>query len=110
MKKLVNRMLVIASAWIVGLLFTAAPAQAQDTVFNTYAAKFICGVQPDANLNSNPDAQSGRYSSKINVHNNTGSHIVFRKKVIQLKGGQEPTEPFFKKFERLPPDLPIKRT
>ncbi len=104
MKKIEKRILVIGFAWVVGLLFAAAPAQAQDTVTNTYAAKFICGVQPDANINSMPDAQAGRYSTKINVHNNTGLHIVFRKKVIPLRGGQVPTEPAFKKIERLPSD------
>jgi hypothetical protein len=104
MKTIEKRIVVIGFAWIVALLFAAGPAQAQDTVTNNYAAKFICGVQPDANINSNPDAQAGRYSTKINVHNNTGLHIVFRKKVIPLKGGQEPTPPFFKKIERLQPD------
>jgi hypothetical protein len=99
-------MLVTGTASVLGLLFAAASVQAQEppTVTNTYAAKFICGVQPDANLNSIPDAQAGRYSTKINVHNNTGIDIRFRKKVIQLKGGQVPTAPAFKKLEFLPPD------
>lgn len=105
MNKLEKSILLIAFAWVVGLLIAAAPVQAQQpTVTNNYAAKFICGVQPDANINSMPDAQAGRYSTKINVHNNTGIDIRFRKKVIQLKGGQVPTPPAFRKFEGLGPD------
>jgi hypothetical protein len=105
MKKIANRILVIAFASVV-LLLAAAPAQAQapPTVTNTYAAKFICGVQSDANINSAPDAQPGRYATKINVHNNSGFDIRFRKKVIQLRGGQVPTEPAFKRIEVLQPD------
>lgn len=89
-----------------GWLIVAAPVQAQTppTVTNTYAAKFICGVQQDTNISSAPDAQPGRYSTKTNVHNNTGIDIRFRKKVIQLKGGQVPTEPSFRKIEGLRPD------
>jgi hypothetical protein len=107
MKKIEGRIPVIGFALVVGLLFAAAPARAQvppPTVTNTYAAKFICGVQPDANISSAPDAQPGRYGTKINVHNNSGFDIRFRKKVIQLKGGQVPTEPAFKKIESLQPD------
>ena len=101
-----KRLLVIGFGCILGLCLAALPvhAQTQLTVTNTYAAKFICGVQPDANINAVPDAQAGRYSTKINVHNNTGMDIRFRKKVIQLKGGQVPTPPAFKKIESLPPD------
>ena len=69
----------IAFAWVTGLLLTGSPVQAQEpepvhyyNVTNTYAAKFICGVQPDASIKIVPDAQAGHYSSKINVHNNTG--------------------------------------
>lgn len=107
MKKIDKRMLLIVLAWVSGLLFAAAlpvHAQQQPMVTNTYAAKFICGTQGDTNLNSAPDAQPGRYSTKINVHNNTGIDIRFRKKAIQLKGGQIPTEPSFKKIEGLGPD------
>jgi hypothetical protein len=105
MKNIEKKILVVAFAWVVCLLFTAAPAQAQQPVVtNNYAAKFICGVQSDANIASIPDAQPGRYGTKINVHNNTGIDIRFRKKVIQLKGGQVPTEPAFRKIEGLPPD------
>ena len=72
------------------------PAQ----VTNTYAAKFICGVQRDGAVTSIPEAQAGRYSSKINVHNNTGVVINFRKKVINLTGGgQKKIEP-----RKLPPE------
>lgn len=112
MKKLDKRILLIAFAWIIGLLFAAAPVQAQNqpTVTNTYAAKFICGVQSDANINSIVDAEPGRYATKINVHNNTGQDIKYRKKAIQLKGGQVPTEPAFKRFESLPPDWAMEVT
>lgn len=51
-----------------------------------------------------PDAQAGHYSTKINVHNNTGITINFRKKVIQLKGGQVPIDPQFRRDEKLDPD------
>ena len=71
------------------------------TVTNTYAAKFICGVQPDASLQAVPDAQAGHYSTKINVHNNTGVVIKFRKKIIQLKGGQVPIAPACDKVRRI---------
>lgn len=107
MSKLGNRILVIGFASVMGLLFAAAPIKAQappPTITNTYAAKFICGVQQDANINSAPDAQPGRYASKINVHNNSAVDITFRKKAIQLRGGQVPTEPVFKKIESLKPD------
>src|SRR5262245_12089129 len=105
----IGRLLVIGFASMAGLLFAAVPAfgqivQPQPTVTNSYAAKFICGVQPDAFINSMPDAQAGRYSTKINIHNNTGIDIRFRKKVIPLRGGQIPTPPAFKKIESLPPD------
>jgi hypothetical protein len=100
-----RRITIIGLACVIGLVLTASPAQAQfQTVTHTYAAKFICGVQRDASLLAVPDAQAGHYSSKINVHNNTGVTIQFRKKVIQLKGGQVPIEPQFKKLEALKPD------
>ena len=51
-----------------------------------------------------PDAQAGHYSTKINVHNNTGIGIKFRKKIIPLKGGQVPTPPAWMKLEALKPD------
>ena len=118
MKTIEKRILVLSFAAIVGVLFAAAPAQAQQqplaaksslalqqlTVTNNYAAKFVCGVQPDAGIVSVPDVEPGRYATKINVHNNTGMDIRFRKKVIPLKGGQVPTEPAFRRFEGLPPD------
>ena len=104
---------LIAFGWVIGLLFAGSPAKAQDiepipipsyTVTNTYAAKFICGVQPDASIKIAPDAQAGNYSSKINVHNNSGLTILFRKKVIRLKGGQVPTPPAWTKFHSLRSD------
>lgn len=105
MKKVVRRITMLALASIFGLLITGATAQAQNpTVTETYAAKFICGVQPNAALVAVPDAQAGHYSTKINVHNNTGITINFRKKVIQLKGGQIPTGPQFRRDEKLDPD------
>jgi hypothetical protein len=106
----------IGFACVIGVLLLAgSPVQAQEidpnpipipvtTITNTYAAKFICGVQPDASIKIAPDAQAGHYSSKINVHNNTGIDITFRKKVIQLKGGQVPTPPAWTKFETLKSD------
>ena len=105
MKKLVRRITLAALVGIFGLLVTAAPAKAQaPIVTDTYAAKFICGVQRDASLTAVPDAQAGHYSTKINVHNNTGISISFRKKVIQLKGGQIPIAPQFRRDEKLDPD------
>ena len=100
---------IIGFAWVIGLLVTASSVQAQTapvptTITNTYAAKFICGVQRDGSLKAVPDAQAGHYSTKINVHNNTGIDIKFRKKVIPLKGGQVPTEPAFAIFESLKSD------
>jgi len=74
-------------------------------ITNTYAAKFICGVQPDRDITHTVDAQAGRYASKINVHNNTGMDINFRKKVIPLRGGQVATNPAdLKFFEKLSED------
>jgi hypothetical protein len=105
MKKLVRRMILLALASIFGLLITAPTVEAQaPIVTDTYAAKFICGVQPNAALVAVPDAQAGHYSTKINVHNNTGITISFRKKVIQLKGGQVPIAPQFRSDEKLDPD------
>jgi hypothetical protein len=104
---------LIAFGWVIGLLFAGSPVQAQEidpipipsfTVTNTYAAKFICGVQPESSIKIMPDAQAGHYSSKINVHNNTGITIQFRKKVIRLKGGQVPTPPAWTKFHALRSD------
>ena len=106
MKKLVRRINLLAVVSVFGLLVTGTTAQAQNppTVTDTYAAKFICGVQPNAALNAVPDAQAGHYSTKINVHNNTGITINFRKKIIQLKGGQVPTAPQRRLDEKLDPD------
>lgn len=78
---------------------------APPTVTDTYAAKYICGVMPDQGLNAVPDAEPGRYASKINVHNNTGILIRFRKKFIRLRGGEVPIAPHdVKLFEELKPD------
>ncbi|HJP95513.1 MAG TPA: hypothetical protein VJ875_26430 [Pyrinomonadaceae bacterium] len=108
MRNIAKKTTVIGFAWVIGLLLASSPVQAQapvpTTITNTYAAKFICGVQPDASLKAVPDAQAGHYSTKINVHNNTGIDIKFRKKVIQLKGGQNPTPPAFAIFESLKSD------
>jgi hypothetical protein len=106
MKKLVRRITLLALASIFGLLVTGTTAVAQNppTVTDTYAAKFICGVQRDASVFIVPDAQAGHYSTKINVHNNTGITINFRKKVIQLKGQQIPIAPQFRRDEKLDPD------
>lgn len=106
MNNSVRRITMLALAGIFALLVTGATAEAQQppTVTDTYAAKFICGVQPNAALVAVPDAQAGHYSTKINVHNNTGLTISFRKKVIQLKGGQIPIGPQFRRDEKLDPD------
>src|SRR5688572_19454929 len=113
MKYTRKRIILIGFAWVIGLVLVGLAVRAQDvepipipvtTITNTYAAKFICGVQPDASIKSAPDAQAGHYSTKVNVHNNTGITINFRKKIIQLKGGQVPIEPQFKTFEALKPD------
>jgi hypothetical protein len=117
MRSIAKKTITIGFACVIGLLLTGVTVRAQDpepvptivpiptgTVTNTYAAKFICGVQPDASIKSAPDAQAGHYSTKINVHNNTGISIRFRKKVIQLKGGQVPIAPQFRTFEALQSD------
>lgn len=109
MRNVTKKITIIGFAWVMGLLLIGSPVQAQvspvpTTITNTYAAKFICGVQRDASLQAVPDAQAGHYSTKINVHNNTGIDIKFRKKVIQLKGGQVPTPPAWIKFESLKSD------
>lgn len=108
-------------AMIAGLTFvaagllTGARAQAQARTIpnghpqmqgtNSYAAKFICGVQPDRDITHVLDAQAGRYSTKINVHNNTGQRVNFRKKFILLRGGEIPTNPADNKpLERLDDD------
>ncbi len=112
MSNIKRKTLIIGLTCVIGLLLTGGLVRAQDpepvpivgTVTNTYAAKFICGVQPNGSLLAVPDAQAGHYSTKINVHNNTGGVIKFRKKVIQLKGGQVPTPPAWTKLEGLNPD------
>ncbi|HEY0323693.1 MAG TPA: hypothetical protein VGC66_22250 [Pyrinomonadaceae bacterium] len=101
-----KRLLIVGLAWVVvGLLLAAATVQAQQAqVTNTYAAKFICGVQKDTAITAVVDAQAGRYATKINVHNNTGITINFRKKIIQLRGGESATDPQKKLLEALKPD------
>jgi hypothetical protein len=98
----------IVFASLVSALLTAVPARTQiappkttgsnqDNVpfqsSDTYAAKFICGVQPDFDVTHVVDAEAGRYATKINVHNNTGMPINFRKKIIRLRGGEVPIGP-----------------
>lgn len=106
MKNLAKKTITIGFACVIGLLLTSVTVMAQQTgtVTNTYAAKFICGIQKDPSTIIVPDAQAGHYSSKINVHNNTGIGIKFRKKIIRLKGGQVPTAPAWMKLESLNPD------
>lgn len=116
MRSTLKKTTLIGFACAVGLLLASAPVRAQEpepvptvipivgTVTNSYAAKFICGVQPNGSLKAVPDAQAGHYSSKVNVHNNTGIDIKFRKKIIQLKGGQTPIPPAWQKFESLKSD------
>src|SRR6201991_1569198 len=116
MRSILKKTTLIGFACVAGLLLASAPVRAQEpepvptvipiagTVTNSYAAKFICGVQPNGTLQAVPDAQAGHYSTKINVHNNTGGVIKFRKKVIQLKGGQVPTPPAWTRLESLNSD------
>ena len=107
MKNVAKKTIATGFACIIGLLLTSVTVMAQTqtgTVTNTYAAKFICGIQKDPSTIIVPDAQAGHYSSKINVHNNTGIGIKFRKKIIPLKGGQQPTPPAWMKLESLSPD------
>ena len=60
---------LLAFGWVIGLLIAGSPVKAQETdpvpipipsftVTNTYAAKFICGVQPDASIKIMPDGSS----------------------------------------------------
>src|SRR6185503_779464 len=106
MKSFAKKTITLGFACVIGLLLTSVTVMAQQTgtVTNTYAAKFICGIQKDPSTIIVPDAQAGHYSSKINVHNNTGIGIKFRKKIIPLKGGQVPTAPAWMKLEGLNPD------
>jgi hypothetical protein len=83
---------------------TTTPPPIQRFSFGSYAAKFVCGVQSDRRLTSQVDAQAGHYSTKINVHNNTGQVVRFRKKFILLQGGEVPTPPTTIKWEVLQPD------
>ena len=67
-------------------------------ITSTYAAKFICGVQLDRALDHLREAEAGRYSTEIDVYNNSGAPVSFRKKVIALfqdrdRAGEKPTLP-----------------
>jgi hypothetical protein len=92
---------------------------------STYAAKYVCGVQGDTTLSapSYPDVQPGRYSTKINVHNNAGLVVNFRKKIIPLAGppspvygheiaggGEVPRDPKYKVIENLSEDWALEVT
>ena len=105
--------LVLECAFVMGGLFAttaaaqpppqpAPPPEAQPVVSgkitNTYAAKFICGVQFDRGLDHMREAEAGRYSTEIDVHNNSGATVTFRKKIIPLFPGpdhigEKPTPP-----------------
>lgn len=65
MKNLAKKTIAICFTCVVGLLLTSVTAMAQmvptGTVTNTYAAKFICGVQKDPSTIIVPDAQAGHY-------------------------------------------------
>lgn len=107
--KIEKRRIVLAFACVVACLCAVATARAQQiaqgpTVTNTYAAKFICGVSQETPIGVVPDAQPGRYSTKINVHNNTGLLIRFQKKFILLRGGEQPIPPSIRLKEELKPD------
>jgi len=81
-------------------------AQVPLKITSTYAAKFVCGAQTNALISANPwpDVQAGRYSTKLEVHDNAAGPITFRKKIILLHGGEVPTAPQWKKFEGLDED------
>lgn len=105
--------LVLECAFVMGgLLATMAAAQpapppapppvAQPVVSgritNTYAAKFICGAQFERELDRIREAESGHYATEIDVHNNSGAPISFRRKIIVLFQdrdhiGEAPTPP-----------------
>jgi hypothetical protein len=91
--KMKTRLLPLECVFVVTSLF-AASSQAQPPpagrpegaakITNTYAAKFICGVQFDRALDNIREAEAGRYTTEIDVHNNTGTLINVRKKIILL--------------------------
>ena len=57
-----NRRLMIGFAFVVAGLLAAAPVRVQAQlpgVTDTYAAKFICGVQQDYDITHVVDAQAG---------------------------------------------------
>jgi hypothetical protein len=62
-------------------------------VTDTYAAKFVCGVAGDTNITHQPDAEAGRYATVVNLFNNTGSTVTFRKKAILLTLSEHDTAP-----------------
>jgi hypothetical protein len=103
--------LISASAFLAVGLFAASSVRAQHggkpEVTNTYAANFICGA--DRLITDVDEVQPGRYSTKINVHNNTGTLITFRQKIIQLfqapdDVGETPTRPQARQINALNPD------
>ena len=95
--KVEKKRLVIGIGFAMVGLFAPPLVRAQIPMqsTDTYAAKFICGGQTNSDISANPypDVQAGRYSTKINLHNNTGVTIRFRKKIIPLTGGEHPTSP-----------------
>jgi hypothetical protein len=103
----------LAFAFVVGGMVAASavaqPVPAPPRITNTYAAKFICGVQLDRDLANVRDAEAGRYATEIDVHNNSGAPISIRKKIIQLLQnpeliGEKPTAPQAKVLEVLKED------
>jgi hypothetical protein len=62
-------------------------------VTDTYTAKFVCGVAGDTNITHQPDAEAGRYATAVNLHNESGSTITFRKKAILLTVSEQDTPP-----------------
>lgn len=79
-----KRSLILGLACVASLLFACATTQAQ-IITNSYAAKFVCGVQWRASINAVANAQLGRYSTTISIYNNTGSTINYSRKIIQFR-------------------------
>lgn len=84
---------------------SAQAALTKRTVAFTYAAKFVCGERKEGDATSTPEVMSGRYATNINVHNNSGNTVQFRKKLIVLHTGDEkPYEPKVLGMYSLRPD------
>ena len=89
----------------------AQPLLPPPLVTDTYVAKFVCGVAGDTNITHQPDAEAGRYATVVNVFNNTGATVTFRKKAILLTLSEQDTAPGpIKLIETLQDDHALKVT